>query len=424
MLRVLSAAVALAVGLGAPAGASYRGRCLGGHSGPECYFTTGKATAIHDGDTISVDIAGDGTSRAFKVRFSSIQAMEQTVYSRHPSRRRGECHSLEATARVEQLIKRSHRRVRLSSQNPHAMSDTRLRRSVAVRVHGHWENLGSILMREGLTLWLPGLQEDAWNATYDLLGQQARQKGVGMWNPTHCGVGPHQDVPLRAWVNWDPVGIDTQEVENEWVKIQNLSTTTTLPLDRWWIRDSDHRRLQFPAGTAIGPGDTLTVYTGHGTNSASSVFWNFSQPIFENPGDSHHLGDGAYLFDPEGDLRLAAQYPCLVACSDPLDGDVGLTVQPRGHEYLLVQNTSGGPVDLYGYQLLQPGYQYIFGPSSVLQAGETMRLEPSGSPSSDTRLLRHWGIDHPMFSDGGGALRLANFTGMTLTCDSWASGRC
>ena len=425
MRRCLVVALAFALLFASSASAHYIARCRGGNTGPKCHFWTGKATSIHDGDTISVDIAGDHTGRDFKVRLSSIQAMEQTVYSHIPSRRRGECHSLEATARVEHLINKSHKLVKISSQNRHAMSDVRLRRSVWVRYQGRWTNLGSILMREGLTLWLPGLQEDAWNATYDLLGQEARQKGIGMWNPIHCGVGPHQDVPLRAWINWDPVGIDTREVPNEWVKVQNTSATITLPLTGWWIRDSNHRRLRFPAGTEIGPGQTITVYTSHGTDTASRVFWNFNDPIFENPGDRHHLGDGAYLFDPQGDLRLGAQYPCLVACSDPLDGAISLAVQPRGsREYVDVRNVSGGDVDLYGYQLLKPGYQYIFDPGSVLHAGERLRLYGAGRPSNDSRLVRYWGVGHPMFADGGGNIILRNFRDMTLSCDAWGSGRC
>jgi hypothetical protein len=226
-------------------------------------------------------------------------------------------------------------------------------------------------------------------------------------------------------VNWDPVGIDTREVNNEWVKIQNTSTTTALPLGGWWIRDSFLRRLTFKPGTEIPPGGTLTVYTGRGNDTASSVHWNLRQPMFENPGDRHHLGDGAYLFDPQGDLRLGVQYPCLVACSDPIEGAVQLAVQPRGLEYLLVRNVSGAAIDLYGYQLLQPGYQYVFGPNSVLQPGEALRIYAAGNGHNDSRLARFWGInDHPMLSDGGGAMRLANFTGLTLACDSWGDGAC
>src|SRR5438876_9078736 len=131
--------------------------------------------------------------------------MEQSVYSKHPSRRRGECHALEATARLEQLIRASHWRVRLAAQDPNSHADKRLSRSVAVKTGGRWQDAGAILMREGLTLWMPGSVEDAWNPTYDRLTQDAHLKGIGMWNPTHCGAGPHQDVPLRACINWDPV---------------------------------------------------------------------------------------------------------------------------------------------------------------------------------------------------------------------------
>jgi endonuclease YncB( thermonuclease family) len=424
--RLVLLLAVLALGVTADsADAISRGRCKLGHSGPMCFFWTGKVTAVNDGDTISVDIDGDGTHRSFRVRFSSIQAMEQSVYSPHPSRRRGECHALEATAFDEQLIKRSHKRVRLSAQHKNAMSDRRLRRSVAVRIGGRWQNLGSILMREGHTLWLPGLDEDVWNAEYDRLGQEARQRGKLLWNPTYCGPGPHQEVPLRMWVNWDPEGVDTQQVDDEWIKIQNQSATTALPLGDWWVRDSNHRRITFRAGTEIAPGATLTVYTRRGTDSNSSVFWNFRAPIFENPGDRHHLGDGAYLFDPQGDLRLAAQYPCLVACSDPLDGAIDLTVQSRGQrEYLDIENASAGDVDLYGYQVVKPGYQYIFDNGSTLHAGEKLRIYANGNPSNDTRLVRYWGLNHPMYADSGGNILFRNFTDKTLACDAWGNGRC
>jgi endonuclease YncB( thermonuclease family) len=388
-----------------------------------CHFWTGKATAVDDGDTITVDIDGDHTSRPFVVRLSTVQAMELSDY--RGKHRRGECHGVEATLRLEQLIKRSGWRVRLAAQDPNSHADKRLSRSVAVKMGGRWQDAGAVLMREGQTLWMPGSVEDAWNATYDRLTQEAHLKGIGMWNPTHCGVGPHQDVPLRAWVNWDPVGVDTEQVANEWVKIQNTSATATLPLGGWWIRDSFYRRLTFKPGTEIGPGETLTVYTGHGTDTRTSAYWNLDTPMFQNPGDSHQLGDGAYLFDPQGDLRLGQQYPCLVACSDPLEGAVEITVQPRGLEYLLLRNVSGKTIDLYGYQLLQPGYQLVFQAGSKLGLGEAMRINAAGNPKNDTRLLGFWGINsHPMFSDGGGALRLANFTGMTLACDAWGAGSC
>src|SRR4051812_22892626 len=108
LIRILLAAVAVAAMPVAPAAAKL-GRCLGGR-GPVCHFWTGKVIRVDDGDTLHVNIKGDGRG-ARKVRVADIQAMEQSVYSTHPQRRRGECHALEATARLERLVKAGHRRV-------------------------------------------------------------------------------------------------------------------------------------------------------------------------------------------------------------------------------------------------------------------------------------------------------------------------
>ena len=40
----------------------------------------GKVTFIADGDTINVDIDGDGTHTPKRIRITGIQAMEQTTY--------------------------------------------------------------------------------------------------------------------------------------------------------------------------------------------------------------------------------------------------------------------------------------------------------------------------------------------------------
>src|SRR5919108_741490 len=85
----------------------------------------GRVPSFDDGDTVKADI---GRRHNVRVRITGIQAMEQTVYSNTPSRRRGECHALEATARLEQLIRRGHRRVRLSAQDPRSHASARLRR--------------------------------------------------------------------------------------------------------------------------------------------------------------------------------------------------------------------------------------------------------------------------------------------------------
>ena len=74
--------------------------------------------------------------------------MELSSYAaRH---RLGDCHAVQATERVEQLVRRAKGRVRLAAEDPLSMSGHRLRRIVAVRSGGRWTDVGTLLVREGL----------------------------------------------------------------------------------------------------------------------------------------------------------------------------------------------------------------------------------------------------------------------------------
>jgi endonuclease YncB( thermonuclease family) len=391
------------------------GPCLGpGQAGPTCHFWNAKVVSINDGDTIGVRINGRGPER--QVRFIGVQAMELHRYN--PRHWAGECHSVAAAKRVRQLIRQSHGRVRLSAENPASHFTYRLGRWIAVKVHGRWQDLGAIEMAEGLTIWMSDETETAWNDRYNKLGQEAALKHIGMWNPTACGRGPSENVPMRLWVNWDPPGIDRLDPNGEWVKIQNLSPTTSVRLGGWWLRDSMLRRFTFPRDTVVSPGATVTVHVGRGQRSPGVFYWGLDNQIFQN------IGDGAYLFDPHGDLRQYMVYRCVVACTDPNQGAIQLTPQIRGAQYVRLTNVSNHPVDLYGYILEKLGRPYDFAPNSVLQPGQTMQVDVEGDPSQDTQFERHWGMDHSILRARGDAVKLLTFTDITIACTAWGDSSC
>ena len=57
---------------------------------------------------------------------------------------------------------------------------------------------------------------------------------------------------------------------------------------------------------------------GKGSNNALNFFWGQSEPVFENVKRGRRgVGDGAYLFDPQGDLRAWRMYPCRPGCGGP-----------------------------------------------------------------------------------------------------------
>ena len=306
LLAALATALCL-LAFAAPADAR-TGPCVAGRSdGPVCTVWTGTVTFVADGDTLDVDVAGDGTRRPVRVRITGIQAMEQTVYASDPRRRRGECHALAATRRLERLISRSGGRVRLAAQEPASRSGTRMRRSIAVRFGGGWHDVGPILVGEGHALWLPNPVEHAWNAELARLSEDAARAGRRLWDPDACGPGPEAPGALGLVLKWDADGDDARNVNGEWMRVVNRSGAP-VPLGGWWVRDSHLRRFRFPAWAVVAPGSAVTVHVGGGSADGSAFHWGLTAPAFENADPSRGMGDGAYLFDPHGDLRAWVIY--------------------------------------------------------------------------------------------------------------------
>ena len=400
------------------------GSCLAAGVAERCTVWTGKVTFIDDADTLRVDLDRDGSRRPIKVRVTGIQAMEQTVYTSNPARRRGQCHAVEATARLEALIRRSRWRVRLSAQDPSSRSGVRWRRSVAVKWGGRWRDVGRRLVAEGHALWLPNGTEWAWNRDYSRLSAQAATKGVGLWNTAHCGAGPHQESPLRVVVNADADGNDNDFLNGEWVKVRNLDPVNAVSLGGWWLRDSALRRFTFPPYATLGPNEELTVFVGDGQSTWTEFFWGQRRGVFENAVGDRGMGDGAYLFDPQGDLRAAMVYPCRLNCVHPYRGVIGIEAKARGREWVTLRNLAGFPVDLDGLRMESLPYSYAFPRASVLQPGEEMRIYVEGDPGADTRLERHWGETGPILNNRGDVVRLRSFDDIEVACAAYGDRAC
>jgi endonuclease YncB( thermonuclease family) len=403
----------------APAAAARTGSCLAPGVKALCTVWTGKVTFIGDGDTIYVDVKGDRTKKSQHIRLTGFNAMEQSVYSSNPARRRGECHALEATARLEQLIRGSRGRVRLAALNPASHSRLRPRRAIAVRIGGRWRDVGTIMLGEGHALWLPNRQEWVWNAGYSALAEQAAAQRINLWNPIHCGAGPADASPLRVIVN--PY---ENQPEREWIRVRNLDPVNEVHLGGWWVRDSALRRYVFPDWATLAPGDSLTVSTRKGSDTWTEFFWHQRKSIFDNPGGETAVGDGAYLFDPQGDLRAWMTYPCRVDCTDPYTGALAIDANPRGRENVTVRNTSASAVDLDGYWLESPPYRYAFPRDSVLEPGEELRVEVRGDPVEDSRLEKHWGRSSAILNNGGDRVRISSFRGVVVACYAYGSASC
>jgi hypothetical protein len=74
---------------------------------------------------------------------------------------------------------------------------------------------------------------------------------------------------------FDAAGNDNfaASLNGEWVRIKNVCSTRK-NLGGWKIHDYGKKHtFRFPAGFRIGPGKTVTLYSGVGTNSGSKRYW-------------------------------------------------------------------------------------------------------------------------------------------------------
>ena len=277
---------------------------------------TGVVTRVVDGDTVLVDLDDDATERTERVRFTGINTTELTTYGTDLALLRGECHGVEATKRLHEMV--FGKQVRLVSRYSFSKSKrNRLRRAVYAQLDGEWRDVAQVLLEEGHALWMPSVDEYDRNLDYSTRAGLAARLGKNLWDTDYCGVGPDQDAPLSVIAHWDAPGEDERNLNGEYFELRNAGGTP-VALGGWWVRDSQLRRFTFPKDTVLPAGGKLFVHVGKGKARGRHLYWGLRVPAFDNvEGAPYHRGDGAYLFDPEGDLRAWHLYPCRWACPEP-----------------------------------------------------------------------------------------------------------
>ncbi len=376
----------------------------------------GTVNRISDGDTFGVRLS---SGRQERVRMIGIQATELA----HRAGERNQCGSVRAKRRLAALIDR--KRVRLTSFSSPRLSDGRIFRFAAFQdSSGAWRDAGAILADEGLVLWEAHRDEWARNRDYNLRTSRAAAGRRGpLWRSATCGTGPSHGVPLKVWAQWEADGADTRNLNGEYVKIKNRSTTTRLPLGGWAIRDRSHFMWRFPNCASIAPGATVTIRIGSGTNDCGAGRFHFglSKPLLGNP-DEHGYGNGVYLLDPHTDIRGHFTYPCAYSCTDPLQGKLSLFAKYEGTEYVDVKNISQGNVNLEGYLVENQPYTYEIRGSTVLVPGQVFRLYTG--TGTDSGLVRYWRIEGAAFANAGETVRVRTFNNITVGCTAWGTARC
>ena len=198
-------------------------------------------------------------------------------------------------------------------------------------------------IKAGWSLWWPSGTEWANNKTYLDLANDAKARGVGIWNPNLCGAATG-GVP-SMWFNANSPQIDanTEPAFGEYVILKN-ETTAAMDLTNWMLRDNSLNFFWSDANSwmqslnkfgsmVLAPGEHRIIYldnpAGYPLSATEYEYFNWSR---NTPGaqltngsvgasfSANYInGDGLYLQDPNGNIRNSMTNPCTSAamCETP-----------------------------------------------------------------------------------------------------------
>ena len=149
---------------------------------------------------------------------------------------------------------------------------------------------------------------------------------------------------------------------------------------------------------------------------------------FPNIAPKLFLGDGAYLLDRNTAMRSYYEYPCVLDCSDPLQGVLRITnvnavstaksmAERANQEYIKIKNEGLVPVLLDGYYLRRGVSTYPFLVNSVIKPGKTLTVRiGKGTPTLSTQ---YWGRDSTLLRDSGDRVVLLSNRNVTISAKAW-----
>jgi len=98
---------------------------------------------------------------------------------------------------------------------------------------------------------------------------------------------------ISVKLNWDAPGNDNENLNGEYVIIKNESPGN-INIGGWTIKDSATKIYEFKY-YILGSNKEIFLFSGYGTDTENSFYWNNSTPVWNNDHDTLYLRDNSGL---------------------------------------------------------------------------------------------------------------------------------
>jgi len=223
-----------------------------------------QVTEVVDGDTFYLE-NGD------KVRMLGINTPES-----------GRPYSEEATEFLTNMI--LGKEVNLVNDSKNGDSDSYGRLLAHVYVDDTFVNYE--IIKAGFAFWYPYTSGTDFDSEYEEAQNYASNNMVGLWTESSYNL-------TIDYIEYDPEG---DEAEGEYVVLTNHENYN-VSMVGWFLQD-EAAQTAYEFDFIITNNTSIRIYTGDGTDNATTLFWGWYQGIWNNSGDFAIIQDeNGYLVD-------------------------------------------------------------------------------------------------------------------------------
>lgn len=146
-------------------------------------------------------------------------------------------------------------------------------------------------------------------STYQSAEFEAQDDDIGVWDysessnpPSDGGDDTSGDGDLVvSTIHAEAAGNDHENLNDEYIELTNEGSSA-IDMTGWTLADDADHTFYFPSGFTLDVGDSVTIYSGSGSNTDTELYWGADRAIWNNSGDT------IIVANVDGEIVISREY--------------------------------------------------------------------------------------------------------------------